>query len=172
MHDGAEITTIEGLASGETLHRLQAAFIEHDAFQCGDCTLGQIVSGGRLYLGRPRELARRDQSLDERQHLPLPGLSGHRRGDRRSRKEELTAVPRDRETGAFGQDRDGPPPSTALGRTKSDADHLTPSQSNHRRRRKANETGVPMSIAVLDGSGHLTAKGQNPQAVGRNRGEL
>jgi xanthine dehydrogenase YagT iron-sulfur-binding subunit len=45
MHDGARITTIEGLSNGETLHPLQAAFIEHDAFQCGYCTSGQIVSG-------------------------------------------------------------------------------------------------------------------------------
>ena len=44
MHDGAEVTTIEGLADGDTLHRLQQAFIDHDAFQCGYCTPGQILS--------------------------------------------------------------------------------------------------------------------------------
>jgi len=44
MHDGQSITTIEGLADGETLHPLQAAFIEHDGFQCGYCTSGQICS--------------------------------------------------------------------------------------------------------------------------------
>jgi xanthine dehydrogenase YagT iron-sulfur-binding subunit len=42
--DGAEITTIEGLAHGDDLHPVQAAFLEHDGFQCGYCTPGQICS--------------------------------------------------------------------------------------------------------------------------------
>jgi len=44
-HDGAEITTIEGVAQGDQLHPVQAAFIAHDGFQCGFCTPGQIMSG-------------------------------------------------------------------------------------------------------------------------------
>jgi xanthine dehydrogenase YagT iron-sulfur-binding subunit len=44
MHQGARITTIEGIAQGEQLAPIQAAFIEHDAFQCGYCTPGQICS--------------------------------------------------------------------------------------------------------------------------------
>lgn len=43
--EGAEVTTIEGLAKGDRLHPLQQAFIDQDAFQCGFCTSGQIVSG-------------------------------------------------------------------------------------------------------------------------------
>jgi xanthine dehydrogenase YagT iron-sulfur-binding subunit len=42
--EGKTITTIEGLASGDALHPLQQAFIDHDAFQCGFCTPGQILS--------------------------------------------------------------------------------------------------------------------------------
>src|ERR1700716_2656892 len=48
MKDGAQVTTIEGLAQGATLHALQQAFIEHDAFQCGYCTPGQICSAAGL----------------------------------------------------------------------------------------------------------------------------
>ncbi len=44
MHEGDEITTIEGLANGDQLHPVQAAFVEHDGFQCGYCTPGQICS--------------------------------------------------------------------------------------------------------------------------------
>jgi xanthine dehydrogenase YagT iron-sulfur-binding subunit len=44
MHDGQSVTTIEGLAQGTNLHPLQTAFVEHDGFQCGYCTSGQICS--------------------------------------------------------------------------------------------------------------------------------
>jgi xanthine dehydrogenase YagT iron-sulfur-binding subunit len=44
MAEGREITTVEGLSADGTLHALQQAFIDHDAFQCGYCTPGQIVS--------------------------------------------------------------------------------------------------------------------------------
>ena len=44
MCDGAEVTTIEGLAKGDRLHPMQEAFIKHDGFQCGYCTPGQICS--------------------------------------------------------------------------------------------------------------------------------
>jgi xanthine dehydrogenase YagT iron-sulfur-binding subunit len=62
MHDGQQITTIEGLASGETLHPMQAAFLQHDGFQCGYCTPGQICSSvgmlAEVKLGMPSHVTR------------------------------------------------------------------------------------------------------------------
>ena len=52
---GAQVTTIEGLAKGDDLHPVQAAFIKHDAFQCGYCTPGQICSAvGVIKEGRAK----------------------------------------------------------------------------------------------------------------------
>ncbi|HEY5349786.1 MAG TPA: (2Fe-2S)-binding protein [Candidatus Lustribacter sp.] len=58
MHDGEDVTTIEGLAGDAGLHPMQQAFVEHDAFQCGFCTSGQIMSAvGLLAEGRARDTA-------------------------------------------------------------------------------------------------------------------
>ncbi|ARB29056.1 (2Fe-2S)-binding protein [Pseudomonas tolaasii] len=58
MCDGAELTTIEGLADGDVLHPMQQAFIKHDAFQCGYCTPGQICSAvGLANEGRATDTA-------------------------------------------------------------------------------------------------------------------
>ncbi len=58
--EGRQITTIGGLAQGEQLHPLQAAFIERDAFQCGYCTSGQIMAGvaciNEGHAGSPQEI--------------------------------------------------------------------------------------------------------------------
>ncbi|MFC7398215.1 (2Fe-2S)-binding protein [Chelatococcus sp. GCM10030263] len=60
MHEGAAVTTIEGLARGDDLHPLQAAFIQHDGLQCGFCTPGQIMSGlgciAEGHAGSPEEI--------------------------------------------------------------------------------------------------------------------
>ena len=62
MHAGKQITTVEGLAQGDALHPVQAAFIKHDAFQCGYCTPGQLCSAvGLLNEGH----ARTDDDLRE-----------------------------------------------------------------------------------------------------------
>jgi xanthine dehydrogenase YagT iron-sulfur-binding subunit len=55
IKDGSEITTIEGIATGDQLHPIQQAFIDHDAFQCGYCTPGQICSAiGMLNEGKAK----------------------------------------------------------------------------------------------------------------------
>jgi len=48
LHEGDSVTTIEGLAHGDELHPLQAAFVRHDGFQCGYCTPGQICSAAGM----------------------------------------------------------------------------------------------------------------------------
>ncbi len=58
MTQGKTVTTIEGLAHGTQLHPLQQAFLDHDGFQCGYCTPGQIMSAaGLLAEGRPTDAA-------------------------------------------------------------------------------------------------------------------
>ncbi len=82
--DGAEITTVEGLASAGELHPLQQAFIERDAFQCGYCTPGQICSAVGSDVSEGRAHSRDEiREHDERQYLPLRRLQQYRR--RRSR---------------------------------------------------------------------------------------
>lgn len=72
MHEGARITTIEGLANGEQLAPLQAAFIRHDALQCGYCTPGQICSATALLA----ELRKGDASaVTADLRAPLPAVS-------------------------------------------------------------------------------------------------
>ena len=67
MHEGAKITTIEGLGRADRLHPLQAAFIKHDGYQCGYCTPGQICSAvamlDELKAGLPSHVS---ESLTER----------------------------------------------------------------------------------------------------------
>jgi xanthine dehydrogenase YagT iron-sulfur-binding subunit len=62
MHDGQSVTTIEGMAQGDTLHPIQQAFLDHDGFQCGYCTPGQICSAAGMLaearLGMPSHVTR------------------------------------------------------------------------------------------------------------------
>ncbi|MEH1825565.1 MAG: 2Fe-2S iron-sulfur cluster-binding protein [Nostoc sp.] len=63
MHIGSKITTIEGLAQDGKLHPMQTAFITHDAFQCGYCTSGQIVSAVGMIL---EELPKSEEEIREK----------------------------------------------------------------------------------------------------------
>src|SRR4051812_34514186 len=74
MYDGAEITAVEGLAQGDTLHPVQAAFIRHDGFQCGYCTCGQICSAVAL-LAEVKAGAISAATLDVRDTRHLPELT-------------------------------------------------------------------------------------------------
>ncbi|WP_069816538.1 2Fe-2S iron-sulfur cluster-binding protein [Streptomyces sp. TP-A0874] len=71
-HDGARITTVEGLAEGERLHPLQQAFLDRDAFQCGYCTPGQLCSAAgaleEMAGGEPSAVTSPDASVKQ----PVP----------------------------------------------------------------------------------------------------
>lgn len=54
MHEGASVTTIEGLGQPGNLHPMQAAFIKHDGYQCGYCTPGHLLGRGRAAGNRTR----------------------------------------------------------------------------------------------------------------------
>jgi xanthine dehydrogenase YagT iron-sulfur-binding subunit len=71
MHEGSEITTIEGLGTPEALHPVQAAFLAHDAFQCGYCTPGQICSTVAL-VGELRAAALSAATFDAAPTGPSP----------------------------------------------------------------------------------------------------
>ena len=80
-HDGADVLTIEGVARGDRLHPVQAAFIAHDGLQCGFCTPGQIMSAiGLIQEGSGRRRSRARARRHERQSLPLRRLSRNHRG--------------------------------------------------------------------------------------------
>ena len=78
--DGADVETVEGLADGEELSKLQQAFKDSHALQCGYCTPGMLMSATALLALEPAPVGRRDQERPAGQHLSLHGLLEHRRG--------------------------------------------------------------------------------------------
>ena len=91
--EGHEVTTIEGIGADGEPHPMQRAFVEHDAFQCGYCTPGQIMSASRADRRGQRVDRRGDRRVHERQHLSLRGLSKHSRGDSRGARCDRLAMP-------------------------------------------------------------------------------
>lgn len=77
--DGAHVTTVEGLAHGDELHPVQAAFLEHDGFQCGYCTPGQICSAAAL--------------IEEHKHGSLSQISWEAGSASASHASQAQAVP-------------------------------------------------------------------------------
>ena len=78
---GREITTIEGLSHGDTMHPVQAAFVKHDAMQCGFCTPGMVMSCAALLERNPDPKPRRREARDQWQSLPLRNLPQGLRGN-------------------------------------------------------------------------------------------
>ena len=88
--DGAELMTVEGLATGGQLHPLQEAFREHHALQCGFCTPGMLLTALDLLRTNPRPDRGGDPPRPLRRPLPLHGLPGHRRRGRGGRDARST----------------------------------------------------------------------------------
>ena len=88
--DGADVVTVEGIADGDTLHPVQAAFRENHGLQCGFCTPGHDHRGCR-YDQSPWWRARRsdDPGRTRRQHLPLHRLPQYRQGHSGRRKPDV-----------------------------------------------------------------------------------
>ena len=84
--EGADVTTIEGVAKGEELHPMQAAFKEHHALQCGFCTPGMVMCALDLVKRNGKPERGGDSCLSGGQFLPLHGLPQHRQGHRRRRR--------------------------------------------------------------------------------------
>ena len=84
--DGAEVTTIEGLAPGDELHPMQQAFHEQHALQCGYCTPGFVHGGGLAAAGEPEPVRGRDPPRARGQPLPLHRVPQHRPGGRGGRQ--------------------------------------------------------------------------------------
>ena len=83
--DGATVTTVEGLATGDRLHPLQQAFLDTGAAQCGFCIPGQLVSAQALLDADPAPDPRRGRGGPGRQPLPLRRLRADHRGRARGR---------------------------------------------------------------------------------------
>ena len=86
--DGSEVRTIEGLASGDDLHPLQAAFWEKHGLQCGFCTPGMIMTAADLLRTERRPVRRRDPPRDRGQLLPLHRVPEHRRRHPQRRRDD------------------------------------------------------------------------------------
>ena len=78
--DGASVTTIEGMATGDALHPLQTAFWEKHGLQCGFCTPGMIMAAADLLARNSDPDEATIRHALEGQHLPLYRLPQHRRG--------------------------------------------------------------------------------------------
>ena len=90
--EGAKVMTIEGLANGDELHPMQAAFREHHGLQCGFCTPGMVMSAVDLAKRNKNPTEQRGPPLARGQHLPLHRLSQHRQGDPGRRREAMREV--------------------------------------------------------------------------------